>query len=196
MKVKFAAALAAGLFLMAAPTVAQQSTGPKILVEKKVTSLPAGPLFWRIDNFPTVAQAETAAGPMGLVAEAAGKVWLFTLGPAGEESADGAKVAEVGPLPGLEASEYLLQIREAKSPPGSMSPVHTHPGAEAFYVLAGEQTRKSLEGVAHLAAGEGAAGLGADKPMQVSNNGSAELHTLVMFVLDASKPFSSPAEFK
>jgi len=37
------------------------------------------------------------------------------------------------------------------------------------------------------------AGHGADMPMQVSSSGSTNLHALVMFVVDATKPFSSPA---
>jgi hypothetical protein len=32
-------------------------------------------------------------------------------------------------------------------------------------------------------------------PMQVSSSGSTDLHALVMFVVDATKPFSSPATF-
>jgi hypothetical protein len=36
------------------------------VAEKKVQQLPSGPLFWRIDNFPTLAQAQAAAGPTGL----------------------------------------------------------------------------------------------------------------------------------
>jgi hypothetical protein len=32
-------------------------------------------------------------------------------------------------------------------------------------------------------------------PMQVSSSGSTDLHALVMFVVDAAKPFSSPAKF-
>jgi hypothetical protein len=31
--------------------------------------------------------------------------------------------------------------------------------------------------------------------MQVSSSGSTDLHALVMFVVDATKPFSSPAAF-
>jgi hypothetical protein len=40
---------------------------------KKIPQLPAGPLFWRIDNFPTLAQAQAAAGPTALAAEVEGK---------------------------------------------------------------------------------------------------------------------------
>jgi hypothetical protein len=43
--------------------------------------------------------------------------------------------------------------------------------------------------------GKPEAGHGADTPMQVSSSGSTDLHSLVMFVVDATKPFSSPATF-
>jgi hypothetical protein len=35
----------------------------------------------------------------------------------------------------------------------------------------------------------------ADMPMEVFNNGTTELTALIMFVVDASKPFSVPAKF-
>jgi hypothetical protein len=175
--------------------VAQQALVVKALTEKKVAELPAGPLVWRLENFPTLAQAQAAAGPTGLAAEAGGKVWLFTLGPAGGASADGTKVAEVGPLPQVVATEYLLRINDASGPPGSITTVHTHPGSEAFYVLAGEQSIRTPHGVMRVKVGQAARGHGTDTPMQVSSSGSTDLHALVLFVVDATKPFSSPASF-
>lgn len=165
------------------------------LAEKKVAELPAGPLFWRIENFPTLAEAKAAAGPWALVAESAGKVWLFTLGPAGGSSAGGSKVAEVGPLPQVVAKQYQLRINEASGPPDSITPVHTHPGSEAFYVLAGEQRIRTPQGVLRVRVGQPETGRGADNPMQVSSSGSTDLHALVMYVVDATKPFLSPAKF-
>ena len=165
----------------------------KPLAEKKVAELPAGPLFWRVDSFATLAQAQAAAGPMGLVAESGGKVWLFTLGPAGGSSAGGAKILEVGPITPVTAPQYLLRINEASGPPCSITPVHHHPGAEAAYVLAGEQTFRTPHGVMRIGAGKAEAGHGADTPMQDSSSGSVDLKALVMFVLDATRPFSSPA---
>ena len=167
----------------------------KPLAEKTLRDLPAGPLFWRIENVDALAQAHAAAGPWSLVAESAGKVWLFTLGPAGGSSAGGTKVTEVGPIPRIVAPQYLLRINEASGPPGSITPVHTHPGSEAFFVLAGEQSVRSQHGVMHVKVGQAEAGHGADMPMQVSSSGSTNLHALVMFVVDATKPFSSPATF-
>jgi quercetin dioxygenase-like cupin family protein len=72
--------------------------------------------------------------------------------------------------------------------------VHSHPGAEAAYVLAGEQTFRTPHGMKRVAAGKAEAGQAAGTPMQVSSSGSVDLHALVMFVVDATKPFSSPAK--
>ena len=165
----------------------------KALTDKKVDKLPAGPLFWRVDSFPTLPQAQAAAGPMSLAAEANGKAWLFTLGPAGGSSSGGTKMAEIGPVPEISATQYLLRVNEASGPPGSVTPVHSHPGSEAVYVLVGEQSFKTPHGVKRVVAGQSAAGHGPDTPMQASNSGSVDLRALVMFVVDATKPFSKPA---
>jgi len=100
-----------------------------------------------------------------LVAEAAGKTWLFTLGPAGGSTPGATKVTALGPIPRVVAPQYLWRINEATGPQGTTTPIHTHPGSEAFFVLSGEQTIR----------------------------GPADLHALVMFVVDATRPFSSPA---
>jgi len=172
----------------------QQTLVVKALAEKKVTELPAGPLFWRLENFPTLAQAQAAAGATGLATESAGKVWLFTLGGAGGSSVGGTKVAEMGPLPQVVATQYLLRINEASGPPGSITTVHTHPGSEAFYVLAGEQSIRTPQGMIKVQVGQPETGPGADTPLQVSSSCSTDLRALVMFMVDATKPFSSPAK--
>ncbi|SFP33965.1 hypothetical protein SAMN05216567_105433 [Variovorax sp. OK605] len=183
------------------PTAATAQTPLAIntLVEKKVAELPPGPLFWRIASFATREQAERAEQAQGaaskwaLVAESAGKVWLFTLGPAGGVSADGRTVAEVGPIARVDAPQYLLRINEASGPPGSTTPVHMHPGSEAFFVLSGEQSIRSAHGTMRVGPGQPEAGHGAGMAMQVSSSGTMDLRALVMFVVDATQPFSSPA---
>ncbi len=180
--------------LWSLPSTAQQLV-VKPLAEKKVAELPGGPLFWRLENFPTREQAQAAAGPYALVAESGGKVWLFTLGPSGGSTAGGTRVAEVGPIAQVVATQYLLRINEGSGPPGAITPVHTHPGSEAFYVIAGESSSHTPHGVMRVGAGKTETGHGADTPMQVSSSGTTALHSLVMFVVDASKPFSSPAKF-
>jgi hypothetical protein len=165
----------------------------KALTEKKVDRLPAGPLFWRVEGFPTLAQAQAAAGPLGLAAEYEGKAWLFTLGPANGSSPGGRRMVEIGPLPQVSAPEYLLRINQASGPPGSITPVHSHPGSEAVYVLAGEESFRTPHGVKRVGAGQAEAGHDPDTPMQASSTGSVHLRALIMFVVDATKPFSKPA---
>ena len=179
--------------MWASTAIAQQALVIRPLAERKVTDLPAGELFWRIETFPSRLDAQTAAGAWSLVAESAGTVWLFTLGASGGSSAGGTKVAEVGPIPRVAAQQYILRVNEASGPQGSVTPIHSHPGSEAFFVLAGEQSIRGSHGTMVVKAGQPQAGHGADMAMQVSSSGSADLHALVMFVVDANRPFSSPA---
>lgn len=191
MKRLLAPILAAAICTLAA---AETPLSIKPLTDRKVTQLPEGELYWRIENVSSIEAARAATGQWGLAAESAGKVWLFTLGAKGGSSGAGAKVAEVGPIPRPQAAEYLLRINEAKGPPAAITPVHTHPGSEAFFVLAGEQSIRGMHGTMKVVAGQPSAGHGADMPMQVSSSGSEDLHSLVMFVVDANRPFSTPAK--
>jgi len=187
---------AMGLLLSASTAAAQQQFVINPVAEKKLKQLPAGPLYWQVENFPTLAQAQAAAGPTSLAAEVAGKVWLFTLGARGGSTRGGSKVVEIGPVPPITAPEYLLRINNAGGPPGAKTPVHTHPGSEAFYVLAGRLGQKTPHGVSHVDVGHSMPGHGPDTPMEVFSSGTSDLNVLVMFVVDASRPFSSPAKFE
>ena len=187
--------LATGAWAWPPAALAQQPLVITPLAEKEVGELPSGPLYWRIETFDTRAQAEAAAGEWSLVAEADSAVWLFTLGPAGGATEGGRRMAEVGPIPRIQAPRYLLRVNEATGPPGSVTPVHTHAGSEAFYVLTGEQRIRSPHGVQVVRAGQPEPGHGAGMAMQVSSSGPTALRSLVMFVVDATQPFSSPASF-
>ena len=63
-------------------------------------------------------------------------------------------------------------------------------------MLAGETSQRTPHGVTSVAAGQSMTGRGADTPMQVSSSGSTDLHSLVMLVVDATKPVSSPAKLQ
>lgn len=177
------------------PAAAQQFF-VKPVAEKKISRLPAGPLYWRVENFPTIESAQAAAGPTSLPVAIADKAWLFTLGPGGAASSGGSKVAEIGPVPPIDAPEYLLRINHAGGPPGAKTPMHTHPGSEAFYVLSGRLGQKTPNGVNHVEAGHSMNGQGAGVPMEVFSGGTTDLNALVMFVVDATKPFSSSAAIR
>jgi hypothetical protein len=191
------------------PATAQAKYIVQPIADMKVKHLPQGPLYWRIENFPTLEQAKAAAtaayhwnadtvsneGSPALAAEVAGKVWLFTLGPKGGVTAGGTKVAEVGPVPVISAPEYLLRINYGHGPPDSRTPVHSHPGSESFYVIAGRLGQRMPNGTSYVDAGHTMNGHMAGMPMEVFNGGTAELTALIMFVVDAGKPFSVPAKF-
>jgi quercetin dioxygenase-like cupin family protein len=200
---------AMGLVLAQSPAAAQQKYIVKPLVQKKIKQLPPGPLYWRVENFPKLADAKAAVGPDGwnpasvryetttsLIAELAGKVWVFTLGAKGDATPGGTMVAEIGPVPPITASEYLLRVNHGHGPVGSKTPMHSHPGSEAFYVVAGRLGQRTPHGVVHVEAGHTMNGHGADLPMEVFNAGTTELTALIMFVVDASKPFSKPAKME
>jgi quercetin dioxygenase-like cupin family protein len=190
----FAWAVATSGLLLSPSVAAAAKFEIKPVAEKRIPRLPAGPLFWRIDNFPTLAQAQAAAGPAALAAEIAGKAWLFTLETKGGSSPAGSKVTEIGPVPAIAAPEYLLRVNSVSGSPGVKTRVHTHPGVESFYVLAGELTQQTPRGVSHIGAGQSRAGKAPDTPMQVTSGGTSEVKALVMFVTDATRPFSSPAQ--
>jgi len=169
--------------------------------QKRVASLPAGPLYWRVETFPTAAEARAAEGPTGLAMEAEGKGWLFTLMSKDEETADaprGTRLTEIGPVSLPEAPEYLLQIAEQTRAPGNVGATHSHPGVESWYIVAGEQALRLPTGVVRAGAGEGLVGPAANVPLQILNVGGGERRAFNLFALDASLPaprdVRSPAE--
>jgi hypothetical protein len=178
----------------------------KPIAEMKIKQLPKGPLYWRVENFPTANDAKAAAGEYrwnpdtitydgspSLTAEVAGKVWLFTLGPQGATTPGGTKVAEIGPVPLISAPEYLLRVNYGSGPPGAKTPIHSHPGSEAFYIVAGKLGQRTPDGISYVEAGRTMNGHMAGMSMQVFNAGATDLTALIMFVVDATKPFSVPA---
>ena len=97
------------MLLFSHAAAAQQTFFVKPVAEKNLKQLPAGLLYWRIETFPTLAQAQSAAGKTSLAGEVSGRAWLFTLGPKGGSTPGGSKVAEIGPVPSITAPEYLLK---------------------------------------------------------------------------------------
>jgi hypothetical protein len=178
--------------------LAQTQSEPKFVitpvVEKTLAQLPAGALFWQVESFPALAQAKAAEGTNSMAAEVDGKAWLFTLGPKGSATAGGKKVAEIGPVPRVQAPEYKLAVTHSGGPPRAKTPVHSHPGAEAFYVISGRLGQKTPHGVSYAEAGQTMNGHEADMPMEVFSAGDIDLDQLVLFVLDATRPFAAPAK--
>jgi len=199
----------AGALSAAVPAVAQTQYVVTPVAEMKVKQLPKGPLYWRVEYFPTLQDAKAAAPPYrwnpdtvsydgspSLTAEVAGKAWLFTLGPKGGAIPGGTTVAEIGPVPPVSAPEYLLRVNYGHGPPGAKTPVHSHPGSESFYVISGRLGQRTPQGVVNVEAGHSMKGHEPGMTMEVFNSGNTELTALIMFVVDATKPFSVPAKFE
>jgi quercetin dioxygenase-like cupin family protein len=162
------------------------------LAEMPVAELPADPLYWQVSKFGSLAEAQAAAGAHALAAEAFDAAWLFSLSSGEPTAAPGEVMAVIGPVPRVEAKSYLLRVNSGVGKPGTKTSVHTHPGAEAFYVLEGQLTQHLPGDPLVLDAGGTAAGE-PNVPMQVESTGAVELHELIMFVVDDEAPFSSPA---
>lgn len=172
--------------------------GCLLLGKTEVASFPEGPLFWNLSAFKTREAAQAAATATGIVAEADGRFWLFSFGPSISPSSSGEAVASIGPLeltgpsvptaPSYEVVAYL-----AVMPSGSRTGVHTHPGPEAWYMLAGEQCLETPNGTIRARAGEGTM-VGPGLPMQLTNNGSSTRRALFIVIHDAAQPWGSPTK--
>lgn len=182
-----------------APAATLPSEQPRFaletLAERRLEELPAGPLYWRIERFASLTEAQAAAGATSMAADVSGEAWLFTLGVAGEATAGATRVAEIGPVPSFAADAYVLRVNRAGGAPGAETEAHSHPGVEAFYVLSGELTQRTPHGVVRVEAGQSMNGHAPGTTMQLASTGAAELDQIVLFVVDAAQPFSSPAAF-
>jgi mannose-6-phosphate isomerase-like protein (cupin superfamily) len=174
--------------------------GARQLALKRFTVLPRGILVLRLETFSTTGAAQQAATPVSAVVEAAGKVWLFTLGPKGERSQGATFVAEIGPVPPVPpAASYVLEILEAEHGPELSAEVarrvHIHPGSEIFYLLTGEQCLETPNGTTRARAGEGMVAP-ANTPMQLNIIGSSKLDSFFVVVHDSMKPRVAPSDWQ
>lgn len=161
-----------------------------------VAHVPQGQLsqpavFWHLDTYPTRTEAEAAKGPRGTVIEALGKIWLFTIGEAGWRPSGGVRVAEIGPLHVKSGEKYTARYMEAIFNPGMRTPVHRHPGPEAWYTTAGEVCLETPEGKTVGRAGESTI-VPAGPPMQLTATGTEQRRSLVLILHETSQPSGFP----
>jgi quercetin dioxygenase-like cupin family protein len=155
---------------------------------------PTTPWFWHLDAFATRALAEAARRERGIVVEAHGRVWLFTIADAEwrPEGGGGERVARVGPLPLTPGRSYAAQYIEAVVSPAARTPPHRHSGPEAWYILEGTNCVMTPQGVsvagprATLIVPEG-------EPMVLGGIGSTMRRTFAVIVYDSSMKSTSPA---
>lgn len=152
-------------------------------------SLPDVPLFWHLYAFPTRTAAEAATAPRGTIIEAFGRIWLFAIAPREWQTSTGEKVAMVGPLPHAADIRYTARYLEGVIPPGERTPIHTHAGPEAWYVLTGVECLETPEGITLARAGDGAV-VRSGLPMVLSSVGTETRHTFALILHDSTKPWT------
>jgi quercetin dioxygenase-like cupin family protein len=146
-------------------------------------------VYWHIDRFDSLEAAKKAAGPDGVAAEAHGSVWLMTVEARTEEHHGGQHVTWIGPLALPAADRYSMRIASSLLKPGFTTPVHTHPGPEVLYIVAGEQCVETQEAGHLLSAGQSYA-VPAGVIHRGRVNGSGVRRALALYLHDAAHPVS------
>lgn len=153
--------------------------------------LPPSPQYWHLDTYPTRAAAEAGRGGRGTIAEAHGRIWLFTITDADWRPAGGQRVARVGPLPLAAGRSQVAYYIEGVVPPGARTPAHRHAGPEAWYVVEGTNCLQTPDDVRIARAGESLI-IEEGPPMILSGVGQTTRRSLAVVVHDASQPWTIP----
>jgi quercetin dioxygenase-like cupin family protein len=171
-----------------------QEAGCYIIALETLRRLPAKPLFWHIYSYPSL-EAATRAKPAGTgtAVESIGRAWLFNIAPAEWKPKQGKREALIGPLAVLPGKTYVARYMESIIPPGpGGTPVHRHPGPEAWYLLAGIQCIRTPGKAVLLHAGETAFVPGG-VPMTLTHSQSVTRRALVLVLQDSSQPWMTKA---
>jgi quercetin dioxygenase-like cupin family protein len=161
--------------------------GCTILASKPLHGAVTNSVYWHVDRFDSLEAAKKAAGPDGVAAEAHGSAWLMTVEAQAREHPGGRHITWIGPLPMPPAASYSMQVMSTLFRPGTASGVHTHPGPEVFYVVAGEQCLETPEGGHSSGAGQ-AYVVPAGVTMRVRATGLGLRRALVLILHDAAHP--------
>lgn len=169
--------------------------GCYVLANDALDSLPPGPLYWHLYTYPNMAAASQAKETSTeTVVMSFGKVWLFNIAPAGWRPSSGERVVVIGPLPLPSAKKYFARYMESvEASTVTGTPVHTHPGPEAWYLLSGAQCLRTPSRTFVIHAGETGFVPG-DEPMVLKPAGTEPRHSLVLVLHDASLPWRAKTD--
>ena len=185
----FAAAQSGGKLTCQPTSERTQEIGCWIVASEALGALPKEPVYWHLYTYPNRAAAEAAKRSGETVTESLGRAWLMNIAAASWRPPDGELVAEIGPLPVNAEGNYTAQYMEAIFPPGFDTPVHRHPGPEAWYTISGEVCLETPEGKSIGRAGEkGGVIVRGGLPMRLSVTGTAQRRSLVLILHDSSQP--------
>ena len=188
----FAFSESAGAQVVRCLPVAQRASeiGCWFIADQVVGELPAGPISWHLDTYPTRAEAETAKRPGATVVESLGKVWLLTVAEAGWRPSGGERAAEIGPLPVTAGARYAAQYLEAIFQPGMKSIVHRHGGPEVWYTATGETCLETPQGKLVGRPGQHVIVPGGP-PMELTATGTELRRAVVPILYDVTQPAST-----
>ena len=152
-------------------------------------------VYWHLRAFPSRTAAEAAKSASGIVVEEDGKVWLSEFGPRNAAPLGGEAIAIVGPLQLPAAKSYDAVLSYAVMRPGDSSRVHTHPGPEGWYVLAGEQCLETPAGATRARAG-GTMTVPGNIPMELNVTGTTLRRAFALVIHDATHERGIPSDWK
>ncbi len=152
-------------------------------------------IYWHLRTFPNRGAADAAKSSTGVVVEEEGRVWLSEFGPKDSAPRGGEAVAVIGPLELLPAKTYDAEIAYAVLRPGDRSRVHTHPGPEAWYVLAGEQCLETPAGTRKAHTGE-TMFVAPSVAMELSVTGTSVRRAFAVVIHDSTKEWGTPSDWK
>jgi quercetin dioxygenase-like cupin family protein len=109
----------------------------------------------------------------------------------GWQSADGIRVAEIGPIPGISNEPYTASYMESGNAPGIVTAIHRHDGPELFYTLVGELCLETPDGMKLGHAGESTIAP-PSVPMRLTNVGTERRRSLVLVLHETAKPMATP----
>ena len=152
-------------------------------------------VYWHLRVFASRKAADAARSAKGIVVEEDGRVWLSEFGPRDAAPRGGEAVAVIGPLELPVAKSYAAVLSYAEMRPGDNSRVHTHPGPEGWYVLAGEQCLETPAGASRAPAG-GTMTVRPNIPMELNVTGTAVRRAFALVIHDATQPRGIPSGWK
>jgi len=152
-------------------------------------------IYWHLRTFPSRKAAEAAKSATGIVVEEDGRVWLSEFGARNSTPRGGDAIAIVGPLQLPAAKSYAAVLSYAVMRPGDSSRVHTHPGPEGWYVLAGEQCLETPAGANRVRAGETMT-VQSNTPMELNVTGKTLRRAFALVIHDSAQERGIPSDWK
>jgi quercetin dioxygenase-like cupin family protein len=152
-------------------------------------------VYWHLYTFESRKAAEAARSATGIVVEEDGRVWLSEFGVRDTAARGGEAIAVVGPLQLPVAKRYTAVLSYAVMRPGESSRVHTHPGPEGWYVLAGDQCLETPAGANRARAGQTMA-VPPNVPMELTVTGAKLRRAFALVIHDATQQRGVPSDWK